>query len=401
MIPRPVYMEKLSFYKGKDLIKVLTGLRRAGKSTLLNLYRQSLLESGVSEKQIISINFEDPRYESISTYRRLYEYVIERVRGNAKSYVFLDEVQRVDSFEKAIDGLYLDKSIDVHITGSNAHLLSGELATLLSGRYIEIPVFPLSFKEYVSAHDGRSSTALFQTYMKFGGLPYTLEMEENPQALFDYLGGVYNTVVRKDIVTRLDAGSLVALDEVTKFLFDNIGNPTSMKKISDALTSSGMNISTPTVSRYVTALCEAYVLTKVSRYDVKGKRYLQTQDKYYITDPGLRYYLLGDRPGDIGHILENIVYLELLRRNHRVAIGKSYSREIDFIATDISGTSYYQVAASVLSPETLKRELAPLQALSDNYPKFLLTLDEIGVGSHDGIHHINVIDWLLSGMGGE
>jgi predicted AAA+ superfamily ATPase len=395
MIPRPVYMKKLSFYKDKDLIKVITGLRRSGKSTLLGLYRQNLLESGVSEKQIISINFEDPRNESISTHRRLYEYVMDLASGNAKSYVFLDEVQQVESFEKAINGLYLDKSIDIHITGSNAWLLSGELATLLSGRYIEIPVFPLSFKEYVSAHKESSFTALLQTYMKYGGLPYTLEMEGNPQALFDYLGGVYNTVVRKDIVTRLDAGSLVALDAVTKFLFDNIGNFTSAKKISDTLTSSGVKISTPTVSRYVAALCEAYVLSGVSRYDLKGKRYLQTQNKYYLTDSGLRYYLLGDRPGDLGHLLENVVYLELLRRNCRVAIGKAYSKEIDFVATDESGVSYYQVAASVLSPETLKRELDPLRAISDNYPKFLLTLDEIGLGSHEGIQQINVIDWLL------
>ena len=395
MIPRPDYIKKLSFYRDKDLIKTLTGLRRSGKSTLLNLYRQSLLESGVHEKQIVSINFEDPLYESIYGWRQLYEYVKEQVRGNTRSYVFLDEIQQVDSFEKAIDGLYLDKSLDIYITGSNAWLMSGELATLLSGRYIEMPVFPLSFKEYASAHNERSFPALLQTYMKYGGLPYTLEMKGNPQALFDYLGGVYNTVVRKDIITRLDAGSLAALDEVTKFLFDNIGNTTSMKKISDTLTSSGIKISTPTVSRYVTALCEAYVLSKVCRYDVKGKRYLQTQEKYYLNDPGLRYYLLGDRPGDIGRLLENIVYLELLRRNHQVAIGKTYSKEIDFIATDNSGVSYYQVAASVLSNETLKRELAPLQALSDNYPKYLLTLDEIGVGSYEGIQHINVIDWLL------
>jgi len=396
MIPRPTYIDKLLFYKDKDLIKVITGLRRVGKSTLLELYRQRLLESGVQEDRMVSINFEDARHETlIRSSRDLYEYVSSQVKNGVKNYIFLDEIQQVDSFERAIDSLYLDKNLDIYITGSNAWLLSGELATLLSGRFVEIPVHSLSFKEYASARVGTTNATLLRNYMRFGGLPYVLEMEERPQAVFDYLGGVYNTVVQKDIMTRLRSSHPAAFDEVTRFLFDNIGNTTSIKRISDTLTTSGMKITSPTVARYVDALLEAYVLHKASRYDLKGMRYLQTQEKYYLADLGLRYYLLGDKPGDTGYLLENIVYLELRRRNHNVAVGKSYTREIDFVATGSSGVSYYQVAASVLDPYALGRELAPLTALSDNYPKYLLTLDEIGTGSHQGIEHVNVIEWLF------
>ena len=396
MIPRPTYLDKLFLYKDKDLIKVLTGLRRAGKSTLLELYRKSLRENGIAENQIISINFEDPRNEGLNTSSKLYEHIVSQVCGDAKTYVFLDEIQQVESFEKAVDGLYLKKNIDTYITGSNAYFLSGELATLLSGRYVEIPVFPLSFKELASVHSGTSHQILLQTYLKYGGLPYVNAMEGNAQTIFDYLGGVYNTVVRKDVLARLGTFNSIALDKVTKFLFDNVGNTTSIKKISDTITSAGNKITPPTVARYVEALLDAYVLHKCSRYDLKGKRYLQTQEKYYLGDLGLRYYLLGDRPGDVGHLLENIVYLELMRRNHNVAIGKSYSNEIDFVTTSSAGVAYYQVASSVLDPETLKRELAPLQAISDNYPKYLLTLDEIGTGSHEGIEQLNLYDWLLA-----
>ena len=271
---------------------------------------------------------------------------------------------------------------------------------MLSGRYVEIPVYPLSFKEYTSAHSahGESTrTGLLQKYIKFGGLPYILKMEDSPQAAFDYLGGVYNTVVRKDIMTRLKATNALALDGVTKYLFDNVGNITSIRKISDALLSAGTRITPPTVARYVDALTEAFVLLKASRYDLKGRHYLQTQEKYYLNDLGLRYYLLGDKPGDFGHLLENVVFTELKRRNHSVAIGKLYTREIDFVATDSSGVSYYQVATSVLSVGALERELNLLQSIPDNYPKYLLTLDEVGTGSHKGIEQINVIDWLLQG----
>ena len=395
MIPRPTYIEKLLLFKDKDLIKVLTGFRRVGKSTLLELYTQHLLEHGVTKDQIISINFEDPRNESIGSSQKLYEHILARVKKGVKNYIFLDEIQQVEAFEKAIDGFYLNKNLDIYITGSNAYFLSGELATLLSGRYVEIPVYSFSFKEYASAHKGIANLTLLQDYMKFGGLPYTLAMEKNPQSIFDYLGGVYNTVVRKDILTRLRTNNVLALDAVTKFLFDNVGNATSIKRISDTLTSSGTKITSPTVAHYVEALMDAYVLQKSSRYDLKGKRYLQTQEKYYLTDLGLRYYLLGDRPGDLGRLLENVVYVELKRRNHDVAIGKSYSSEIDFVATGSLGVSYYQVAASVLDEQTLNRELTPLRAISDNHPKFLLTLDEIGIGSHQGIEQRNVIEWLL------
>jgi predicted AAA+ superfamily ATPase len=397
MILRPLYTDKLSFYRDKDLIKVLVGLRRSGKSTLLSLYKEQLLSQGVSEEQVIEINFENPLHDYLRNSKVLYEYVIERKAKSGKTYVFLDEIPMVEGFEHAVDGLYLDKSIDIYITGSNAYFLSGELATLLSGRYVEIVVLPLSFKEYVFAQSADSSrTDLFQNYLRFGGIPYTLAMENNPEALFAYLGGVYNTVVRKDVVTRLGIANPVALDEVTKFLFDNIGNSTSKKKISDTLTSAGMKISLPTVSKYVQALVEAFVFYKADRYDLKGKRYLQTQEKYYTSDLGLRYYLCGDKPGDLGHTLENVVYLELLRRNYQVAIGKSHASEIDFVVTGNVGVAYYQVSATVFSDDTLERELAPLRSIKDNYPKFLLTLDEIGMGSHEGIQQINLIDWLLN-----
>lgn len=396
MIPRPDYLRELSLYRDKDLIKVLVGLRRCGKSTILQLFVEQLKNDGVTDDQIISINFEKREYDSLRTDRTLYEYVKKHKHMTKKTYLFFDEIQQVTNFERTIDSLYADKDFDIYLTGSNAFFLSGELATLLSGRYVELKVFPLSFKEYYSIQGSKGNREkVFRDYSRFGGLPYTLDLEDNPRLIMGYLEGVYHTIVRKDVSTRLGAANTVALDEVTRFLFDNVGSISSIRKISDTLTSSGLKISQPTVKHYVDALVEAFILHSVRRYDLKGKRFLQTQQKYYLGDLGLRYYLLGDKPGDVGHLLENIVYLELLRRNHSVAIGKQDTREVDFTVTGVEGVSYYQVAASVLDSATLERELSALRAINDNYPKYLLTLDAIGVGSHEGIQQVNALDWLL------
>ncbi|MGV8907253.1 MAG: ATP-binding protein [Acetobacterium sp.] len=392
MVQRKQYMEKLKKMKDKKIIKVITGIRRCGKSTLLLMFRTYLKECGIEDNQIISVNFEDLANEHLLDYRKLHEYVTKLLIPGKMTYVFLDEVQNVPQFQKAVDSLFIKNDVDVYITGSNAQMLSGELATLLSGRYIEISMLPLSFAEYYEMVGGDQRDA-WNRYFKNGGFPYTAAIEDE-DIRRDYLMGIYNTVLLKDVVARKRISDIPLLESVIKFLFDNIGNIVSSKKIADSLTSYGRKTTSVTVENYVEALTSAFILYKVNRYDVKGKQHLKSLEKYYLVDIGLRRMLLGDKNADIGHILENIVYLELLRRGYTVDIGKVDDKEIDFIAMTGGDKVYYQVSASILDPATFEREITPLKKVADHYPKFILSMDELSM-DNDGIKQVNIVDFLL------
>ena len=397
MIVRETYLNKLRKYRDKKLIKAITGIRRCGKSTLMQLFQKHLIESGVEANQIIAINFEDFEYHDLLETKTLYAYLKEKISDSKKKYyVFLDEIQQVNNFERIMDSLYIKDNVDLYVTGSNAKLLSGELSTLLSGRYVEIMMLPLSFKEFVSAHSQPINfKEVYNRYIQYGSLPYVLELDEDEEIIRGYLEGVFNTVVLKDIVARKKIADVMMLDSVIRFLFDAVGSIISIKKISDTLTSSGRKISSHTVESYITGLVDSFVLYPVKRYDIKGKQHLKTLEKYYIADLGLRYLQLGNRGVDLGHLLENVVYLELLRRGYDVYIGKIDAYEIDFIAVSQKETLYYQVAFTVKDKETLERELRPLRAVSDHYPKYIITLDDDIEISYDGIRVINAIDFLL------
>lgn len=392
MIQRKQYLDKLKKLKDKQIIKVVTGVRRCGKSTLLLQFRQYLETCGVNASQIISINFEDIAYDHLLEYKALYTYITEQLNPNRMTYVFLDEIQAVPDFQKAVDSLFIKENVDIYITGSNAHMLSGELATLLSGRYIEIQMLPFSFAEYFELAGGNRRDA-WNTYFRNGGFPYTAQIEED-DIRKDYLLGIYNTVLLKDVVTRKKIQDVPLLESVIKFLFDNIGNIVSSKKIADSLTSFGRKTTSVTVENYIKSLTESFILYKTGRYDIKGKQHLKSLEKYYLVDVGLRRLLLGDKNTDIGHILENIVYLELIRRGYTVSIGKIGNLEIDFVAETSGDRIYYQVAASILDPHTFSREIAPLEKVPDHYPKYIISMDEIPI-NENGIRQINVIDFLL------
>ena len=392
MIERKEYLEKLKKWKDKDLIKVVTGIRRCGKSTLFKLYIDYLKSIGIEEDHIISINLENPENE-FDTYKDLYKYIKEQIKDKKQYYVFLDEIQNVTEFQKAVDGLYIIKNVDVYITGSNAYLLSGELATLLTGRYIEIKMYPLSFEEYLNYYKKDVDERMYLNYINRSSFPYALKLEEESE-IDDYIDSLYNTIIVKDISQRKKIADTSMLRTVTKFMFDNIGNCLSIKKIADTLTSDGRTISVHTVENYLESLVESYVFNKVSRFDIKGKQYLQSGEKYYATDVTMRYALLGRRNIDAGHILENIVYLELIRRGYKVYIGKNGEKEIDFVAENKEGFTYFQVAYTTREKTTLERELKPLQEISDHYPKYILTMDIDPIADYNGIKKINVLDWL-------
>lgn len=395
MIERPDYLQKLIDFKDKNLIKVVTGIRRCGKSTLFELYQDYLMSEGVLQEQIVSINFEDMDYDELTDYKVLYRYIKERLLPDKTVYIFLDEIQNVDNFQKAVDSLYIKKNTDIYITGSNAYMLSGELATLLSGRYVEISMLPLSFQEYMQTVPNDSNLERsFREYQMNSSFPGALELAGRKK-IHEYLAGIYNTIILKDVVGRLKITDIGILESVVKFMFDNVGNLCNTKKIADTMTSYGRKVSVHTVERYLNGLVDSFILYKVSRYDVKGKQYLKSGEKYYIADIGLRYYLLGNRETDWGHILENIVFLELLRRGYEIYIGKVGTKEIDFIAINEDGYEYYQVSETVRDPNTLKRELEPLNSIANHFPKYLLTMDITPPISHNGIKQVNVIDWLL------
>ena len=398
MIKRDEYLEILKRFKDKDLIKVVTGIRRCGKSTLFALYIEYLKQYKIKSSQIININLENPEYQ-FENYMALYNFVNNKIKDDEKYYVFLDEVQNVPEFQKAVDGLYIKKNIDLYITGSNAYLLSGELATLLSGRYIEIKMLPLSFKEYVSVFKDKSDgkDRLFLEYMKNGGMPGNISiLENNPNDIDRYLDGIFSTVVYKDIMVRNNIKDKMLLESVIKFVYDNIGNSISTKKISDTLTSKGISTSNHTVENYLTAFLESFLLYKAERFDVKRKNLLARDYKYYAVDTRLRSFLLGKKANsDMGHILENIVYLELLRRGYKVYVRKVDEYKIDFVAENRNGIEYYQVSLSVRDEKVLERELRSLEKTGDHYPKYLLTLDIDLETDYNGIKKINIVDWLL------
>jgi len=393
VIERAEYLEKLKKWKDKDLIKVITGIRRCGKSTIFDLFIDYLKSCGINDEHIISVNLESPEYK-FNDYMELYNYVNEKITDNDDYYVFLDEVQNVFEFQKAVDGLYIKKNVDVYITGSNAYLLSGELATLLSGRYIEIKVLPLSFKEYKDYLNVEGDEKLYLKYVNNSSFPYALKLDSEDE-IDVYLDSIYNTIIVKDIVTRKKIADTSMLKSVTEFLFSSIGSAMSVKKIADTMTSKGRSISVHTVDSYLESLTESFIFNKVSRYDIKGKQYLETNEKYYATDVTMRYALLGRKNLDVGHILENVVYLELIRRGYKVYIGKVDDNEVDFVVENKDGRTYFQVAYTTRDENTLLRELTPLQKINDHYPKYILTMDLDPKTDYDGIVKMNVLDWLL------
>ena len=397
MIERVEYLEELKRWKDKDLIKVVTGIRRCGKSTLFELFINYLKENDINDEQIIHINLENADY-AFNSYKELYDFVNKKIILSKKYYVFLDEVQNVPEFQKAVDGLYIKKNVDLYITGSNAYLLSGELATLLSGRYIEIKMLPLSFKEYITAFNDNNYQQLFLNYMQNGGMPGNISiLNSNSNDIDKYLDGIFSTIVYKDIMARNNIKDKILLESILKFIFDSVGSSISTKKISDTLTSKGISISNHTVENYISAFLESFLIYKAERFDVKGKNLLARDYKYYVVDTGLRSYLLGKKANsDMGHILENIVYLELLRRGYKVYVGKVDELEVDFVAENRNGLKYFQVALSVRDERVLERELKSLQKTGDYYPKYLLTLDMDLETDYDGITKINVIDWLIN-----
>lgn len=393
MINREEYLNKLINWKDKDLIKVTTGIRRCGKSSLYEIYIEYLKENGIDDNHIISINLESPDYE-FANYKELYNFVKEKMTDDKMYYIFLDEVQNLSEFQKAVDGLYIKKNTDVYITGSNAYLLSGELATLLSGRYIEIKMLPLSFKEYKEYLNEDGNEKLYLKYINNSSFPYALKLHSESD-IDTYLDSIYNTIIIKDIAARKKMTDTALLRSLTEFLFSSLGNKMSVKKIADTLVSNGRKISVHTVESYLESLTESYIFNKVSRYDIKGKQYLETGEKYYATDVTMRYALLGRKYMDLGHILENVVYLELLRRGYKVYVGKVGENEVDFVAENKEGRCYYQVAYTTREESTLARELDSLQKINDHYPKFILTMDLDPIVDYDGIRKINVLDWLL------
>lgn len=405
MVQRHEYLDQLKKWKDKSVIKVVTGIRRCGKSTLLELFREYLKTQGVTDDQIISINFEELEYEELLDYKTLYNYIKERLHESKTTYVFLDEVQQVENFQKAVDSLYVKKNVDVYITGSNAYLLSGELATLLSGRYIEINMLPLSFAEFCELKSGGDKDALFAEYMQNGGLPYIASLENDAKMIDAYLEGIYNTVIVKDVEERAKRKEkdpnkrkitdVALLKNISRFLANSIGSPISIKSIADYVTSSGRKTSPNTVDDYVEALVEPYIFYPAERYDVIGKQLLKKNQKMYIVDLGLRRHLLARQKYDLGFSLENIIFFELLRRGYSVNIGKVGVTEIDFVAKKNDEIRYYQVTASMTEKSTFDREMAPLENINDNYPKTVITLDRFTLGNYGGIEVVNAIDWLL------
>ncbi|MCM1049348.1 MAG: ATP-binding protein [Clostridiales bacterium] len=398
LIERKEYFEKLKALRDKQIIKVITGVRRCGKSTLLEMFREHLNKSGVSEKNIISVNLEDYDFKVLRQPDALHEYIKMRLINGEMTYIFIDEIQQCESFPEVIDSLYIKPNVDIYLTGSNATLLSGEIATLLTGRYIEISMLPLSFKEYVMAVGDDNLSQRYREYLETGSFPYALNLLGQPKELRDYLEGLYNTIVVKDIANRRKISDTMMLESIVRFVFDNIGNQLSSKKIADTMTSEGRKIDVKTVEKYLNSLLESFIAYRASRYNIAGKQHLKTLEKYYVVDIGLRYMLLGSASTNVGHILENIVYLELIRRGYEVYVGKLGELEVDFVAISNKRTTYFQVAATVRDENTLRRELASLEKINDHYPKFILTLDDDPEADYNGIRRVNALEWLVGNV---
>lgn len=403
MVLRNEYLQKLRSWKDEQVIKVVTGIRRCGKSTLLRQYQELLKQEGVQEAQLISINFEELEYEELLDYKKLYAYIKERMQQGQKNYIFLDEIQRVDSFEKVVDSLYVKENTDIYITGSNAYMLSSDLATLLTGRYVEISMLPLSFQEYCAITNTEGDKA-FSEYMKNGGFPYIAVMDKTTEKVSAYLEGIYNTVIVKDIEERQKRREkdpdrrkitdIALLKSIAKFLASVIGSPVSVKSVTDYLISSGRKVSPNTVDDYIEALTDSFIFYSVDRFDIVGKQILKANKKLYMVDLGLRNHILPKKTYDLGFSLENIVYFELLRRGYKVNIGKVGSTEVDFVAVKQDETVYFQVTADMTAETTFEREMKPLQSIQDNYEKIVLTLDRYTVGNYEGIKVIHALDWL-------
>ena len=397
LIQREQYLAFLRRHKDQDVIKVVSGVRRCGKSTLFELFKQELLASGVKANQIISINFEDLEYEPLQEYHALHEYIVERLIPDIPMYVFLDEVQHVVQFEKVVGSLFVKPNVDIYITGSNAYFMSSDIATLLTGRYVQVEMLPLSFKEFHSAYSQQnlSDMDIYNLYIEHSSFPRLVHVEDD-ESIDEYLESILNTVVLKDIVTRLKITDVPLLLDIIKYLLANIGSLINPTKIANTLTSYGRKTDNKTVEKYLQGLKDGLLIYEVDRFDVKGKALLQRNAKYYVVDSAFRKFLLSRTDSDRGHILENIVYLELVRRGYRVYVGHLQNGEIDFVAKKPHRLEYYQVSYTVMEDTTLRRELSPLEQLDDNYPKYLLTMDVLHkTDNHNGIEQKNVLDWLL------
>ncbi len=395
MIQRKEYLDWLIKLKDKQIIKVITGIRRCGKSTLFALYKNYLLSNGIEEKQIIDINFENNDYRDLLDNQKLHNFILDRCVDNEKYYIILDEIQNVPNFEKCVNSLHLKENLDIYITGSNSYMLSGELSTHLTGRYMQIHMLPLSFKEYMTTLTNANEQKAYSDYILNGGFPYLVALDNDQTLITNYLDGVYNTVLMKDIISRKKINDVLMLDSVVRFLFDNIGSLVSINKISDTLNSNGRKNSVNTIESYVNALLESFIMYKVNRYDIKGKQHLKTLEKYYLCDLGLRNYLIGNKENtDLGFILENVIFLELKRKGYKIYVGKTDDSEVDFVVQGNSETKYIQVALSVRENITLQRELAPLNMIKDHHPKYLITLD-YDTNNHNGIKQISALDFLM------
>lgn len=407
LINRPQYLKQLVENKDVDLVKIVTGIRRCGKSSLLDLFHQYLLDSGVDNSHIIHMNMESLRFRELKDYLSFYDFVSKQIVDNQKTYLIFDELQVVEHWEKAIESFRLDFDVDIYITGSNAYMFSTEFSTLLSGRYVQIKMLPLSFKEFLAFYEFPLDVTIdekFQRYLQFGGMPILREYNFNESRSNQALEGIYSTVVLRDILDRNPGSDQAILQKIMLFLSSNIGSISSPNKIGNVLSNDGTiesqnqkNIAGKTVDKYISMLCDAFVFFSVDRYDIKGKQLLKTLNKNYIIDMGFRNMLLGYRDADRGHMIENIVFLELLRRDYRVSIGKVGQCEVDFVAEKPNNKMYIQVTESMLSEETRARELRPLQMISDNYEKIILSMDRSFINSYDGIKSLNLIDWLLAG----
>lgn len=400
-LERTDYLNWLVRQKDKQIIKVVTGVRRCGKSTIFEIYRDYLLRHGVAAEQITAINFEDLAFEELTDYRKLYEYITARLCPDKMNYIFLDEIQHVASYEKAVDSLFLQKNCDVYLTGSNAYFMSGELATLLTGRYAELQMMPLSFAEFCEGLDEKrqalSLAEKFDLYIEVGSFPYVLKYGYGPDEAREYMEGIYHTILLNDVVKRLNIADVNMLEAVARYLLHNVGNRTTPASIANTMVSKQRKTDPKTVDRYLRGLTDSLLLYEARRYNIKGKEFLSTSNKYYACDVALRNMLVRGKESDAGHILENIVYLELRRRGCEVYVGQlGADGEVDFVTLSGGALAYYQVALSTLDENVLRRELAPLQRIQDNYPKYLLTMDEAFAGTdYNGVQKQNVLKWLL------
>ena len=397
MKSRDIYLNKLVNFKDKPLIKVITGIRRCGKSTLLDLFEEYLLNNGIKKENIIHMNFEDLLYDEIKDYKDLNKYIKEKILDNDKKYIILDEIQQISNWEKAINSFLVTLNCDIYITGSNAYLLSSEISTLLSGRYVEIKMLPLSFKEYLEFNNYNTKENLeehFNDYLLYGGLPIVSYVHDK-SAIRNILSGIFNTVIIKDVSKRNAIRDITLLENLIRYIAQNVGSPISSRNISNYLNSAGRKTSTETIDNYLKMLENAFIIYKANRFDIKGKMYLKTLEKYYIVDTGIRNELLSFKDGDYGHMLENLIYIELLRRGYDVAVGKIDNLEVDFVAQNYDEKIYYQVSASILDENTKKRELNPFDHIPDHYEKVILTMDRTPIKDFNGIKNINIIDFLL------